>query len=183
MGRRRVVAAGRRWALIAACAAGVGAAAGHLDGHVAATAACAGSAAVAGGIVRMARAGRVPLAAVAREMDAALALDEQVATALWYARTPQASGNPLTTSLVERAAGLAARAERHARREDPHYGEWLAVAVTAAAAATVVAAPYPPATPASSAAQSRQGPGGGHAAGLATGAPRTASPARGTAPG
>src|SRR5438105_4072400 len=181
MARRRVIATGRRWALIAACAAGAGAAAGHLDGQVAATAACAGSAAVAGGIIRMARAGRVPLAAAAREMDAALALDEQVATALWYAGTGRAGGNPLATGLVERAAGLAARAMRQARRDDPRYGEWLAAAVTAAATATVVAAPSPPATPASSAAQSRHGAGNGHVAAAASAA-RGASPASAAAP-
>jgi hypothetical protein len=181
MVRRRVIATGRRWALIAACAAGAGATAGHLDGQVVLTAAAAGSAAMAGGIAAMALARRVPLAAAAREMDAALALDEQVATALWYARTRQAGGNPLATGLVERAAGLAARAERQARRDDPRYGEWLAVAVTAAATATVVAAPYPPATPAPSAAQSRHGPGGGHAAGPANSALR-AGQARGAAP-
>ena len=155
--RRRAVATGRRWLLVAAAVAGLGAAVGQVDGHVVVTAACAGAAAVAVGLVRVAAAGRVPIAAAARDLDATLALDEQVATALWCASPAGADGGTagrmagaLRARLIERAAALVASAERQARDDDPPgYGEWVAVAVTAAAAATVATMSAPPMTTAS----------------------------------
>src|SRR5258708_11420907 len=90
------------------------------------------------------------MAAAARDMDTALALDEQVATALWGASArdvvADAARSTLMGGLIEQAAGLAEQAARSGRADGrPGYGEWTVVAVTAAAAATLATVPLAPA--------------------------------------
>lgn len=146
--RRRSAAAARLWSLIALGAALAGVTAGHLDGSMLVTALAAAALPFGAGVVSVVKRRRVCAEDAARELDAAFGFDEQVATALCCMAAGTAVGggttehDRLVAGLIERAAALVAEAGGAGRsRPGLAYGEWAAMAVTAAAVAAVAAVP------------------------------------------